>query len=356
MIPINMDVLLQPLLPSLAGHSLALFGSGLFHGMPIGDRKRGRSPTKPASKPKSISRNRKVKETLTSRANAKSAKSLAQFDANNVEGKRILLHAVDDNDDEDWGIGRAGPSQLFPSDVLSKTTALSNELNTFTKSQLERHNSNLVPNNASVSNAPLHQPQLRPTDAVVEALMALTVDSAFVGNCIAVTGQIVLTAGHHFNSNKDDPSRFAVVTRKGEVFSCEYALKNTKFDVAIFWVTSTARLPCVPLRGFRPPVGCQVATVWLNMLPPHHDLLVTPAVVMSSEKGLCQARGSVTVQGSSGAPVVDSQLGRIVLGIHLSSNKKDGSRISEFVPTSDVLAVLAEGGISLRKEEVTYPT
>ena len=202
--------------------------------------------------------------------------------------------------------------------------------------------------------ATLPEPSLEPSDAIVNALMVLTLDDLFVGNCIAVTGQVVLTAGHHFNANKDDPSRFAVVSRAGNVYKAEFALKHSKLDVAIFWVSAQARLPHVNLRGYRPPVESRVATVWLNRVPPHHDLIVTPATVISSEIGLCQAKGSVTTGGTSGAPVIDSR-GELLVGIHLSSNKRDGSRVSEFICSRDVLSALAEHNISLRREAVTYP-
>ncbi len=263
--------------------------------------------------------------------------------------------------DGDWGLGSIRPRQLFPLASSKDRTAKEGHYETMLPTQRDSNQSSGSfsedePSSSSPKAGYYHYiHQVKATETIVNAVMALTLDSVFVGNCIAVTGQVVLTAGHHFNSSKDDPSRFAVISRRGDVFPAEFVLKNSKRDVALFWVSRSARLPSINLRGFRPPVGSRVATVWMNSLPPHHDLLTTPGVVISSERGLCQARGSVTSGGTSGAPVVDSPLGSIVVGIHLSSNKKDGSRVSEFVPSADILVALAESGISLRVEADTYP-
>ncbi|KPA80709.1 hypothetical protein ABB37_04881 [Leptomonas pyrrhocoris] len=183
----------------------------------------------------------------------------------------------------------------------------------------------------------------QPSALVARSICALYWKDAFLGSCVAIAPSIVITAGHHYNANRDDVGDFSVLTRPGHWAAVEYASKNSFFDVVVFWLCEAVEAH-VSLRGFLPGVGAQVATVWLSPKPPH-AAIVSPGVVVESEQENCVARGTVSTTGSSGAPVVDV-FGEHVVGLHLTSNTRDGSRVSGFLPARKLVSLLAEMGVN----------
>lgn len=187
-------------------------------------------------------------------------------------------------------------------------------------------------------------PSLSPPSASLNrSICALYWKDAFLGSCVAIAPTIVLTAGHHYNASRDDVGDFSVLTRPGHWAAVEYAAKNSSFDVVVFWLCEEVAAH-VALRGYLPAVGAQVSTVWLSPKPPH-AAIVSPGVVVESEVENCVARGTVSTTGSSGAPVADV-FGAHVVGLHLTSNTRDGSRVSGFLPARKLVSLLAEMGVN----------
>lgn len=179
----------------------------------------------------------------------------------------------------------------------------------------------------------------QPSPRLTRSICALYHKDAFLGSCVAIAPSIVMTAGHHYNTVRDDVGDFSVLTRPGHWAAVEYAAKDSTYDVAVFWIGEEVRVHC-NLRGYLPAVGAQVATVWLSPKPPH-DTIVSPGVVMESQVDNCVVRGTVSTTGSSGAPVVDVY-GEHIVGLHLTSNTRDGSRVSGFIPARKLIGVLAD--------------
>ncbi|ORC93409.1 uncharacterized protein TM35_000012860 [Trypanosoma theileri] len=205
---------------------------------------------------------------------------------------------------------------------------------------------------------------LEPSAAVLQAMHALYWRGVFLGTCVAVSPRVLVTAGHHYNAAKDDVGDFTVrhpqqqqqqqqQQQKKEKYNgdeaeeetrVEHAAKNAAHDLLVLWVSRD--LQCVLLRGFLPPVQARVATVWMSTKWPH-ETIVSPGVVIESSAVSCMARGTVSTSGSSGAPVID-YFGDHVVGMHLTSNTRDGSRVSGFIPARKIVALLSEMGINCR--------
>ncbi|CAG9578019.1 conserved hypothetical protein [Leishmania major strain Friedlin] len=180
---------------------------------------------------------------------------------------------------------------------------------------------------------------VQPSPFLIRAICALYWKDTFLGSCVAIAPSIVVTAGHHYNAVRDDVGDFSVLTRPGHWAAVEYASKDSTYDVVVFWLCEEVTTH-TSLRGYLPAVGAQVATVWLSPKPPH-DAIVSPGVVIESEAERCVARGTVSMTGSSGAPVVDV-FGEHIVGLHLTSNTRDGSRVSGFIPSRKLVSLFAE--------------
>ncbi|KAK7200217.1 hypothetical protein NESM_000073200 [Novymonas esmeraldas] len=179
----------------------------------------------------------------------------------------------------------------------------------------------------------------QPSPLLTRSICALYWKDTFLGSCVAIAPSIVITAGHHYNAVRDDVGDFSVLTRPGHWAAVEYASKDSKYDVVVFWLCEEV-VAHTALRGYLPAVGAQVATVWLTPKPPH-DAIVSPGVVIESEVESCVVRGTVSMTGSSGAPVVDVY-GDHLVGLHLTSNTRDGSRVSGFLPARKLVSLFAE--------------
>ncbi|EPY37253.1 hypothetical protein STCU_00044 [Strigomonas culicis] len=185
----------------------------------------------------------------------------------------------------------------------------------------------------------------QPCSGITRSVLALYWKDVFLGNCVAVSERIVVSAGHHFNLKADDVGDFSVLVDDAKWLPAEYVAKNTQVDILVFWLTGA--VPAfVALRGFLPQAGCSVVTVWRSPKPPH-DTIVSPGVVIESDLTGCLAKGTVSTTGTSGAPVLDF-FGDHVVGLHLFSNTRDGSRVSGFLPARKMVAVLAEMGVVCR--------
>lgn len=182
-----------------------------------------------------------------------------------------------------------------------------------------------------------------PSSLLTQSIYALYWKDTFLGSCVAISPAIVITAGHHYNAKKDDVGDFSVLTRTSHWSPVEYASKNSSFDVVVFWLCEDVG-SYTPLRGYLPSIGSQVSTVWLSPKPPH-DAIISPGVVIESDVNSCIARGTVSTTGSSGAPVVDAY-GDHIVGLHLTSNTRDGSRVSGFVSARKLIGLLAEMGVN----------
>ncbi|KAG5474221.1 hypothetical protein CUR178_04335 [Leishmania enriettii] len=180
---------------------------------------------------------------------------------------------------------------------------------------------------------------VQPSLLLTRSICALYWKDAFLGSCVAIAPCIVMSAGHHYNAARDDVGDFSVLTRPGHWAEVEYASKDSMYDVVVFWLCEEVTT-YTALRGYLPAVGAQVATVWLSPKPPH-DVIVSPGVVIESDAENCVARGTVSTTGSSGAPVVDV-FGEHIVGLHLTSNTRDGSRVSGFIPSRKLISLLAE--------------
>ncbi|CCW67261.1 unnamed protein product [Phytomonas sp. Hart1] len=185
----------------------------------------------------------------------------------------------------------------------------------------------------------------RPSEALLKSVYALYWKEAFLGSCVAIAADLVISAGHHYNVLKDDVGDFSVLVRPQTWVAVEYAAKSSAHDVLVLWLGGAVG-HFTTLRGFLPPLRARVSTVWLSLKPPHEPV-VSPGVVVESGAAGCLARGTVSTTGSSGAPVVDT-FGDFVVGLHLTSNTRDGSRVSGFIPARKVVAVLGEMGVISR--------
>lgn len=180
------------------------------------------------------------------------------------------------------------------------------------------------------------------------AVYALYWKDAFLGSCFAVAPDVLVSAGHHYNSSKDDVGDFTILVGRSKWMSVTHAAENSTHDVLVLWVGGRLE-HYVSLRGFLPPVHSHVATVWLSPKPPH-DPVISPGVVVESTLDNCTARGTVSTTGSSGAPVVDFY-GAHVVGLHLTSDTREGSRVSGFLPARQLITLLAEMGFACRTVE-----
>ncbi|KEG13745.1 hypothetical protein DQ04_00811050 [Trypanosoma grayi] len=187
-------------------------------------------------------------------------------------------------------------------------------------------------------------PTLEPSVEVLHAMHALYWRGSFLGTCVAVAPRVLVTAGHHYNAVKDDVGDFSVRQPGRCEARVEHAAKNGAHDTLVLWVNTD--LDCVLLRGFLPPVQARVATVWLSTKWPH-ETVVSPGVVIESDMCNCVARGTVSTSGSSGAPVID-YFGDHVVGMHLTSNTRDGSRVSGFLPARKIVSILADMDVKSR--------
>lgn len=181
--------------------------------------------------------------------------------------------------------------------------------------------------------------------AVISAIFPLYWKDIFLGSGVAISSTIIISAGHHFNMMRDDVADFTVFVKPSGFISAEFASKVNEADVLVLWLRSPVDAH-VHLRGLLPPVDSRVGTIWLSPKPPH-DPVISPGFVVSSEAKHCVAQGTVSTTGSSGAPVVDFW-GDHVVGIHLSSNMKNGSRVSDFIPSRRLIFLLAEMNIACR--------
>ncbi|KAG8343166.1 hypothetical protein ERJ75_001609600 [Trypanosoma vivax] len=186
---------------------------------------------------------------------------------------------------------------------------------------------------------------MKPSAKALNAMHALYWRENFLGTCFAIGPRVIITAGHHYNAAKDDVGEFSLRSPSlpRSVF-VEYAAKNSVHDLLVLWVDMDVEH--VDLRAFLPPIQARVATVWLSTKWPHQDV-VSPGVVVESSVDSCLARGTVSTTGSSGAPVIDC-FGDHIVGMHLTSDTRDGSRVSGFLPSRKIVSILSEMGVASR--------
>ncbi|CCW59761.1 unnamed protein product [Phytomonas sp. EM1] len=185
----------------------------------------------------------------------------------------------------------------------------------------------------------------RPSEVLLKCIYALYWKNSFLGSCVAISDNIVISAGHHYNAMKDDVGDFSILVKPNTWIYVEYGAKNSTHDILVLWLCSKV-VHFTQLRGFLPPPNSRVATVWLSLKPPHEPV-ISPGVVVDSDASNCIARGTVSTTGSSGAPVVDT-FGDHVVGLHLTSNTRNGSRVSGFIHSRKLVTLLAEMGIVAR--------
>lgn len=188
-------------------------------------------------------------------------------------------------------------------------------------------------------------PRTTEASSLVKAIYALYWRDTFLGSCFAVSDTVLISAGHHYNANKDDVGDFSVLVGKSRWVRVEYASKNGSNDLLVLWLCNKVQ-SFTSLRGYLPQKHARVATVWLSPKPPHEPI-VSPGVVIESSLDGCIARGTVSTQGSSGAPVIDF-LGDRVVGMHLTSNTRDDSRVSGFISARKLVALLVEMSVTCR--------
>nr|CCC89760.1 conserved hypothetical protein [Trypanosoma congolense IL3000] len=188
---------------------------------------------------------------------------------------------------------------------------------------------------------------LKLSDTILDALYSLYLNDEFLGTCFAIAPRVLISAGHHYSVTKDFTDHFNIRdAHNDDVIVATYLSKDRAHDVLIIWVQRDLR--CVPLRGFLPPVHARVVTVWLSTKVPH-DPILSPSVVIESGADGCLAKGTVSMTGSSGAPVVDF-FGDHVVGMHLTSNTRNGSRVSGFLPARTILSILIDLEVKCRWE------
>jgi hypothetical protein len=185
---------------------------------------------------------------------------------------------------------------------------------------------------------------LTPSKEVREATFTLLYDGEFAGTALAVGPRLVITAGHHFKVSQQDVGLLtlhnaAFVSKRKQGVGIAYVQKDQGHDLLLLWPEED--LPCVRVHRLRPMPGARVATVYSSPKAPHRELITSPGQVYSTTEKLCRSRGTVTTQGASGAPVIDSYGERIV-GIHLSVSDIGlaGTWVSEFVPADRVVQLM----------------
>lgn len=193
---------------------------------------------------------------------------------------------------------------------------------------------------------PIAEPPAKfsPSEELLQSIYPLYWKDSFLGSCVAITPKVAISAGHHFNMIQDDVGDFTILIKPSRWISAEYAKKILLHDVLVLWLDEPVH--CSPLRGYLPPVHCRVATVWLSPKSPH-DAIFSPGLVISSDMQNSVIQGTVSTTGSSGAPVVDFY-GDHIVGMHLSSNVKNGSRVSHFISARQLVLLLAEMNVSCR--------
>lgn len=184
-----------------------------------------------------------------------------------------------------------------------------------------------------------------PSSEILNAIYPLYWKDIFLGSCVAITSKIVISAGHHYNMLRDNVGDFTVLVKPSRRTSVEYASKISSHDVVALWLNEP--VSCIEMRAFLPGINSRVATVWLSPKFPHEPIF-SPGIVVTSSIDNCVVQGTVSTTGSSGSPVIDFH-GDHVVGIHLSSNMKDGSRVSDFIPTRKLIYLLARINISCRE-------
>ncbi|CAD2218664.1 hypothetical protein AGDE_00261 [Angomonas deanei] len=185
----------------------------------------------------------------------------------------------------------------------------------------------------------------KPSSSLLNSIYALYHKDVFLGSCFAIAPLVIVSAGHHYNTTKDDVGDFSILSGTSKWTKAEYGAKNPNHDMAVFWLVEP--VPCfLPLRGHFPRTQSHVATIWLSLKPPHEHI-ISPGVVMNSNHETCLIKGTVSTTGSSGAPVVDF-FGTHFVGIHLTSNTRDGSRVSGCLTARKMVSLLAEMGVTCR--------
>lgn len=183
------------------------------------------------------------------------------------------------------------------------------------------------------------------SSAITRSIYPLYWKSSFLGSCFAIGPCVFVSAGHHFNTVKDDVGDFMIWLDDENGVEVHYVAKVPRCDLLVLWVNQPTE-SYTSLRAFLPPVNSRVVTAWLSPQAPH-ELVLSPSTVITSDAVNCVAQGTVTTAGSSGAPVVDFA-GDHVVGMHVASNVKRGSRVSDFIPARKMVAAFSELGVPCR--------
>jgi hypothetical protein len=207
-----------------------------------------------------------------------------------------------------------------------------------------------VPGFEPVFEAPPGANSLRVSAGIRAATFTLFYDEQFAGTAFAVGPRLVMSAGHHFKTSQNDPGLLRLHAeghrgkKEGGTVGVAYVQKDRFRDLLIMWPEED--VPFVPLRGWLPGVGSRVLTLYASPRPPHKKLVESPGTVSTVGDRLCRSHGTVTTQGASGAPVVDS-FGEYVIGLHISvsNSAADGSWVSEFAPSAAVVDMLCDAGV-----------
>lgn len=183
-----------------------------------------------------------------------------------------------------------------------------------------------------------------PSADILHSIYPLYWKDIFLGSCVAIKPKVLISAGHHYNMLRDNVGDFTVLVKPSRWISVEYASKLSSWDTVVLWLNEP--VICTSLRGFLPAINSRVVTVWLSPKPPHEPIF-SPGIVVSGTTDNCVAKGTVSTTGSSGSPVVDFH-GDHIVGIHLGSNMKNGSRVSDFIPARKLVYLLARINIACR--------
>lgn len=188
--------------------------------------------------------------------------------------------------------------------------------------------------------------RLCPSEEIRRATFTLLLGGQFAGTALAVGPRLVVTAGHHFRVTADDPGQLRLRNdfhrAKGRGGAgVAYVQKDRVRDLMLLWPEED--LPFVTVRAYSGVLGARVATAYCTPHPPHRDLVVSPGQVCHVSDVLCRSLGTVTTQGASGAPVIDSYGDRVV-GLHLSVSDSGpgGSWVSEFAPARSIVGLLRD--------------
>lgn len=187
--------------------------------------------------------------------------------------------------------------------------------------------------------------KVAPSAEIINAIYPLYWKDIFLGSCVAIQSKVLISAGHHYNVLRDDVGDFTILVKPSHWISVQYASKLPSWDIVVLWVSEP--VSCTKLRAFLPAIDSRVVTVWLSPKPPHEPIF-SPGVIVSSTADNCVVQGTVSTTGSSGSPVIDFH-GDHVVGIHLSSNMKNGSRVSDFLPARKLVYLLARINIACRE-------